>query len=171
MEIPVELVKYHVIPYCEVKSVINLFATCEDYRFMGTDELWNYLLDRDYNPVVDFYDRYKRQKAKRMYKFLFEKIGKAEGEKISIRRRNRGQKQETVIFQVRNPGLDRYFTIDFEYRYPIAESLLYSLESQKSFREMHQFQKMQMLRLLPLYSLNLPMNNFILQKIKSTVTC
>ena len=116
MDIPVEIVREHVIPYCDVKVVLNLRSTCKLYYGLG---LWEFLLRRDFKPVFDFHHEYlTKRRAKTLYMFLTKKVLPG---KIFV-----FKKGEKIV----EIGGERSILIDFPYKYPFAEKLLHICHTQ-----------------------------------------
>ena len=69
MEIPVEIVRYHIIPYCDVKTVVNLMQTCKLYKDI---KIWLFLLKRDCNIMFMTYENGLAESGhKDIYKITF----------------------------------------------------------------------------------------------------
>lgn len=124
MDIPVEVVINHIIPHCEVKSVVNLMMTCKEYRDV---DLWLYLLERDFNPVFDFCKGFIKGRECVFYKHLFERQDECrrngELRKIAFFRGSRDEMARQV-FCDKHPEFDLVYPVTIKSIHPIASELL-----------------------------------------------
>lgn len=131
MDIPIEIVIDHIIPYYESKSVVNLQATCKTYNEI---EVFPYLLKRDYKPDCNVHEGFLRPNSLNMYKFLV-----TEGKPFVVEEGNKRLKRIMICFLESNdqiskeavhkryPGHEYFLYLSFPFdRFPLANALLYS---------------------------------------------
>ena len=98
MEIPVEIVRDHIIPYCDIKSVVNLMKTCTLYKNI---KIWLFLLQRDRNIMFTLCER---ELAETGYRDIYKIIFKHKTRKYVVVRKDVDSK-EVLKFKYPNCGI------------------------------------------------------------------
>ena len=124
MEIPIEVVIDHILPYCPVKDFVNLLATCKSYQKLY---LWRYLLERDYKPDYDLPPNYVNTFSlyKHLHSVHHELIFDGKICKILVRNpKLMSDETEEKIYGLSRPDVGYIVQNKIDYDYPLAEELL-----------------------------------------------
>ena len=112
-----DIVQHHIVPYCEIRTVIMLVSTCKKYREM---QVWNYVVKRDFNAVFELCEKtcnFCKPSAVEIYKNSSKKILFYEDSFIGEIKTGHVEILKRIY-----PGFD-YFRVDFT-RKPIAKKMI-----------------------------------------------
>ena len=108
MEIPVEVIRDHIIPYCDVKTILSLSETCKLYEAVND---WLYLVKRDYKISFEISERSFLRYCRNIYKHLY-KITK-NGKNTSNIFFYRGDEENTKILKLKYPEITTFVKLAY----------------------------------------------------------
>ena len=118
MEIPVEVIRDHIIPYCDVKTILTLSETCKSYERINQ---WFYLVKRDYKIKFEISERSFLKYSRNIYKHLH-KITK-NGKNTSNTFFYRGDEENSNILKLKYPEITTFVKFG-DSSYPTADKMM-----------------------------------------------
>ena len=117
MEIPFDVVQNHLLPFCDVKTILTLETACKEFEC----QVWKKVLFRDFNVELEFHKRYlTNQRCHDIYRLCLERKS---GKNIWIQ----SNEMSTLSFGFKrtDSGVAAIIKVPLKYQYPIAEEFLH----------------------------------------------